>query len=464
MHSVLRSCAALILGTVFCTFSGTEESSAQTASDVPAKKTANSQISQEAELEVQKRRLFLFRQMLEKPQDLDVAFEYATLSAQVGDLEAAISTLERMLIFAPGLPRLQLELGLLYYRLQAFKTAKTYFESAVSGPDVPEEVRAKVEQYLSGIEKAGRKVAFSGQMRAGIRYQTNANRGPDGEIIILNGLPFELDALSQADPDANVYVSGKFHVTRKLPRQGTTLEFDLVTYASKQFERDEFDLVQAEATLGPAFDLSRFGYENAALGVYGIVSSAFLDKDYYATFAGAGTQIVSQFNARTSGSAKLEYRYKEFYDSPSVPTASNRDGHEVRGASVVQYIIDPMRTVNFSAGAVRSISRADYLSYWDVAAQAGASFAFMSPFNGKQKWVLGTSAGIVYRAYDNPDPLVDPTLAQEDTEYFAQGSLNIPVKNGVSILGEADYRYVHSNYPTRRHNNFGTTLSVVKLW
>ena len=100
--------------------------------------------------EVQTRRTSLFQRMLEKPDDLDAAFEYAALSVQVGDLEAAVSTLERMLIFAPGLPRLQLELGVLYYRLSAFETARSYFEAAVAGPDVPEEVRSKVEQYLVG--------------------------------------------------------------------------------------------------------------------------------------------------------------------------------------------------------------------------------------------------------------------------------------------------------------------------
>ena len=41
--------------------------------------------------------------MLQDPSNLDVAFEYASLSSQVGDYEAAISTLERMLIFAPKL-------------------------------------------------------------------------------------------------------------------------------------------------------------------------------------------------------------------------------------------------------------------------------------------------------------------------------------------------------------------------
>ncbi|MEM6460529.1 MAG: tetratricopeptide repeat protein [Pseudomonadota bacterium] len=464
MGYAVKFWGAAILCVTLLVMSGIVSAYAQTSANVPVKKTGRSSVSPDAEAEIQQRRLVLFRRMLEDPDDLDTAFEYATLSVQVGDLEAAISTLERMLIFAPGLPRLQLELGLLYYRLEAFKTAQTYFESAVSGPDVPQEVRQKVDQFLANIERADRTVIYSGQMRAGVRYQTNANRGPDGEIIILNGLPFELDALSQAAADGNVYTSGQFHVSRKLPMQGTTLEFDVVAYASKQFELSEFDLVQAEATLGPAFDLGRFGYDNSVLGIYGIVSGAFLDKDYYATFVGAGSQIVSQFGSGRTGSAKLEYRYKEFYDSPSLPTASLRDGNEVRGSATYQKIINPMRTVNFSVGAIRSWSRADYLSYYDIAVQAGASFAFMSPYQGQQKWVLGTSLGIVYREYDAPDPLVDPTQAQEDTEYVAQANLNIPVRNGMSVLVEADYRYVESNYPTRRHDNFGTALSLVKLW
>jgi Flp pilus assembly protein TadD len=49
--------------------------------------------------------------MIARPNDLDLAFEYATLSSQAGDYEGAISTLERMLVYAPNTPRLQLELG-----------------------------------------------------------------------------------------------------------------------------------------------------------------------------------------------------------------------------------------------------------------------------------------------------------------------------------------------------------------
>ena len=46
--------------------------------------------------EIGARREALLKRMLERPSDLDIAFEYAELSAQVGDYEGAISTLERM--------------------------------------------------------------------------------------------------------------------------------------------------------------------------------------------------------------------------------------------------------------------------------------------------------------------------------------------------------------------------------
>ena len=78
--------------------------------------------------------------------------------------------------------------------------------------------------------------------------------------------------------------------------------------------------------------------------------------------------------------------------------------------------------------------------------------------------MFGTSVGVLYKQYDDPDPIVNISESQEDMEYIAQASLNIPLKNKISLLGEVDYRYVDSNYTTREHNNFGTTLSLVKIW
>ena len=56
------------------------------------------------------KRQVLFKQMLADPGNVELALQYADLSSQVGDLEGAISTLERLLIFAPKVAQLNYEL------------------------------------------------------------------------------------------------------------------------------------------------------------------------------------------------------------------------------------------------------------------------------------------------------------------------------------------------------------------
>jgi tetratricopeptide (TPR) repeat protein len=68
----------------------------------------------------------LFQQMLREPGNLDVAFAYASVSARLGDNEAAVTALERMLLFNPNLPRIDLELGALYFRMGSFDLAGDY--------------------------------------------------------------------------------------------------------------------------------------------------------------------------------------------------------------------------------------------------------------------------------------------------------------------------------------------------
>jgi Flp pilus assembly protein TadD len=72
-----------------------------------------------------------------------VLFKYASLASQTGDLEGAISTLERMLLINADLPRVRLELGVLYYRLASYEVARTYLETALKSPNIPPDVRSR---------------------------------------------------------------------------------------------------------------------------------------------------------------------------------------------------------------------------------------------------------------------------------------------------------------------------------
>jgi len=263
--------------------------------------------------------------MLAQPANLDIAFEYAGLSARAGDLEAAISTLERMLIFAPGLPRLQLELGVLYYRLGAHETARSYFQNAVAGPGVPEAVKARVEPYLAAIEKRTAGYEFGGVVLTGLRYQTNANAAPTGTVTI-QGLPFELDEEASGEPDFNSFVSANLFYSRDLQNQGDRFDVNLTTYGAWFASRTELDTGLAELRLGPVFDLERFNIPNTDFGIHGIGTGIMLGEEPYLAGGGAGASMATLLGPRTRLLVLNEYRREEYFDSDFRPTSSDRSG------------------------------------------------------------------------------------------------------------------------------------------
>ena len=108
---------------------------------------------------VQEERDAVFKKMFADPTNLTLLFEYANLSILVGDLEAAIGVFEQMLIYDNELPRIRLELGVLYFRLGAFALANTYLKS-VKEFNPPPEVLNRVNQFLEAIEEAQEPIKF----------------------------------------------------------------------------------------------------------------------------------------------------------------------------------------------------------------------------------------------------------------------------------------------------------------
>ncbi len=109
----------------------------------------------------------LFKQMFQNPSNLEISFKFAEQAAARGDYEAAIGALERMLFFNPNLPRVKLELGVLYFKLGSWDLARGYFQDAIKGGDVPEDVRAQVNAYLAEIARRQAPYEFSALLHAG---------------------------------------------------------------------------------------------------------------------------------------------------------------------------------------------------------------------------------------------------------------------------------------------------------
>ncbi|MDP6069639.1 MAG: tetratricopeptide repeat protein, partial [Alphaproteobacteria bacterium] len=88
-----------------------------------------------------------FDEVFRDPGNLDKSFRFAELAIKIGNYEAAISALERMLLVNPNLPRVRLELGVLYFRLGSYRTARSYLRRVKEAADVPPEVTSSDFSY-----------------------------------------------------------------------------------------------------------------------------------------------------------------------------------------------------------------------------------------------------------------------------------------------------------------------------
>ena len=142
----------------------------------------------------------VFKQLFQDPTNLSLLFKYANLSILVGDLEGAIGVFEQMLIYDSELPRIRLELGVLYFRLGAYALANNYLKS-VKEFDPPPEVAAKVDKFLEAIVSAEEPFQWQQNLSVGFKRTTNGNSGINSDFIEIGDFLFDVDPESKRQSD-----------------------------------------------------------------------------------------------------------------------------------------------------------------------------------------------------------------------------------------------------------------------
>lgn len=415
--------------------------------------------------EVEARREALLQQMIARPSDLDLAFEYAQLSAQVGDYEGAVSTLERMLIYAPNTPRLQLELGILYYRLGAYEVARSYFQQALANPSVPPPVAAQIRLYLQQLAIAADPPSFSATWFSAIRWESNANAGPGTQSVTLNGIDFTLDQQSVGRSGWSALNIGTMHYSHDLKRQGDRIEFDALIYSTAYFDSklQDIDLDFFEATLGPSFNMKRWGMDKTRAFIYAIGDLAYLGYDPYFTAPGAGLRLLSFAAERSVLDARLETRWREFDDSTDLPFNSQRDGAQTRLGATYSYYMTPAFVVTTQIYGQREDAKAGFWADWEIAFSGGFAWTFNNPlWQGRYPWTWQVGGGVIRRDYDDPDPTINPNEAEEDTTWWGRTALVVPVAETWALVPQVEYRDQQSNYDIRAFDDLTALLGVQK--
>jgi tetratricopeptide (TPR) repeat protein len=191
----------------------------------------------------------LFQKTLREPGNLDATFAYADVSAKLGDNEAAVSALERMLLFNPELPRVQLELGTLYFRMGSYEIARTYFDRAAAA-NPPEEVKERIAAYLGQITRLSAPQRFSGYFSFGAQYQSDANLAGSQNILGINLLP-----QFAKHHDENGFATGSVLYAYDLGTQSRdTIEILSTGFANHHSSVTRLDLGLVEVTAGPRFN------------------------------------------------------------------------------------------------------------------------------------------------------------------------------------------------------------------
>lgn len=358
------------------------------------------------------RQTTLFLNMTKDPQNLDLMFRYAGISARLQDYEAAISTLERMLVFNADLPRVRLELGALYFNIGSYALAERYFRAVIADQGIPPEVASRVNRFLTEIEKRQRRHHFAGRLEFGAIYDTNAGLGPENTDVLLFGRRARL--VSGLGDEEDVGASVLASLTHRYDFGGPRRDFwqtDARFQARRYDDVDAGDSTALFLKTGPQVSLDDT--------LYGPKIRPYIAADY-----------VRSDGERLYQGAEIGFDYLEVLSSDwslfSTVSAGIRN-HDDRRRDEDGAIINlrsglawrGVRDLTLTAAVDGVFDRAkeDFQSNTEASLRLSASFDY-DPGVGftDRKWQLSGYAAATYRVYDAPDPTVTLAETRKDTD------------------------------------------------
>ena len=419
-----------------------------------------------AALQAQKEQLF--QQMFRDPANLDVTFAYADVSARLGDYEAAVSALERMLLFNPNLPRVQLEIGALYLKMGSYELARDYFDKALAA-NPPPEVKARVEQYLSEIEKSQSRHHLSGYVFFGGQYQSDANVAGSSQILTpVFPFPVLLNTPFTKQGSGSVFGSGSLLYSYDLETQNRdTFEITGVGYLSHYFNSavTRLDLSLLELTAGPRFNFPNggpLGEKLASLKPYMIGDEVGLGWNQY--FAAGGLGIVYDQIVWNDLALKtaFEFRHKDYTNAPDRPLSTGLNGNDKLLTLSAAKPITDNTVLNLEFDYLDQATELAFYTNTTYAVAGSYRIRYEDPTGfTPYSWESAPFVGRAWSYYAAPDPCCNtsgnplmPGISTQLTQRWRFGFTQTwPVADAVAIVAQLERDIISSNLPLYSYNN-----------
>ena len=434
------------------------------ASAWAAAQTASDQ--DRARLEAEK--ASLFAQMLRDPANLDVAFAYADVSGRLGDYEAAVSALERMLLFNPNLPRVQLELGALYFRMGSYALARAYFARAAAG-NPPPEVRARIDQYLAEIEKGESRHHLSGYVFFGGQYQSDANVAPGSPLILSPIGPVLLNNQFTKQASGSLFGSGSTLYSYDLETQNRdTLDVTTVTYLNHYVNPavTRLDLSLLEVTAGPRFNFPNgglFGEKPASVKPYIIGDEVGLGWNQYFAAIGTGIEYDQIVWNDLALKSIFEFRHKGFTNAPDRPLSTGLGGSDKLVSLSATKPITANSTLNLQFDYLDQSTQLPFYTNNSYAIAGSYWVRYDDPIGiTPNPWETSVFLGRAWSNYASPDPCCNtsgnPALFFSTSSQLTQRwrfgvTQTLPVAANAAIVVQLERDIVSSNLPLYAYTN-----------
>ncbi|HVH80273.1 MAG TPA: tetratricopeptide repeat protein [Stellaceae bacterium] len=406
-----------------------------------------------AALEAQKDQLF--QQMLANPANLDVAFAYADVSARLGDNEAAVSALERMLLFNPNLPRVDLELGALYFRMGSFEVAQTYFDKAAAG-NPPPEVQQRINEYQALIAQQQSPTRLTGTLFFGAQYQSDANIAPASGLIASPIGPILLNNQFVKMSDWDIFAGGSLLYSYDLGTQDhDTIEVTGNGLVNHYMKVGRLDLDFGEVTVGPRVHFPQFPdtiSQAVTVKPYGIFNEVGLGESQYFRTFGAGLEATGIVWDDIALRGVFEYRDKTFTNAPDRPASTGLTGNDKvvslaatkplpfnSSLSLEFDYVDQQTAANFYSNQSYAVSAAYHIRY-DAPAFSPFRFPMETTVYGSRLWSI----------YDAPDPccVINGGFSSRDDRRWRFGiTEGVQVTDNIEAIIQFQRDIVSSNLP-----------------
>jgi hypothetical protein len=396
----------------------------------------------------------LLQTMLKHPGDYDATFAYVRVSEALGDYEAAIGALERLLFYNGKLTRVKYELGTLYYRVGSYQMAADYFRQAEASPDLDPETRSRIDAYLPLTEKELQPVRTWVFAQTGVRVQSNAAATPLSNTVDSYGYPFPIDPSVPSGPDANVFALGQLANDIDFGDQaGDKLETRLTGYAAGQFTFNSLDIAYLSGSFGPRFALAPTAWSGLTIKPYVTGTAAWVGGTEYNTSAGAGVSLTAPFGKTLSVTPMVEWQHATYPGSGYDSTLGDSDW-VTAGASATLRLSEAV-SLNATFGYRRTNAIYDWQSNNAWVEEFDLPIRFNPPAASiGQKWTVTPFAIFTQVGFDAPNESIDPWTVRRDNKWQAGFAIDAPLTPHLGFSAAVSYEHTDSTITNYAYDNW----------